>query len=149
LTLDHRPLAVSASTDRTAASLRWILALALLGGIAWAGSRYPAVPEQPWPEARTYRPDEAVCNVSRDARQWTFFEVPRTSEPVTAAVVAERFQLESAAVCRANAIPDCDRTRVEPGRRLVLPLSADSETIAAAREAAGAEAGSGRRGGGG
>lgn len=120
---------------------RGVLALALLAGIAWVALRLPAVPAESWPEANAYRPEEAVCAEARAARQWTSYRVPdamEAPEGVTVAEVARRFNLEPGPVCRANDLDDlaaCGETQVEPGRELVLPLTAESSAVAAAREA--------------
>lgn len=120
---------------------RWLLAGVLVAGVALVAIRYPAVPDEPWPEPEAYRPDEALCRADREARQWTGFEVPSTPVPVTAAEVARRFNLETAPVCRANDVADCDGTPLPPGRRLVLPLSADPAAVATARDAARGDGG--------
>ncbi len=120
---------------------RGVLALALAVGIVWVALRLPAVPAESWPEASSYRPDDAVCAEARAARQWTTYRVPdamEAPEGVTAAEVARRFNLEPGPVCRANGIDDlaaCEETQVEPGRELVLPLTAEPSAVAAAREA--------------
>lgn len=128
-------------SGRTGPLGRWLWAGALLGGIVWVALRLPAVPAESWPEANAYRPEDAVCAEARAARQWTTYRVPdamAAPEGVTAAEVARRFNLEPGPVCRANDLDDlatCEETQVEPGRELVLPLSAEPSAVAAAREA--------------
>lgn len=116
--------------------LRWLLGGVLLIGVCQAGSRYPVVPEETWPEPHVYEPTDEICHPARDERQWAFFEIPQSLGRVTAADVAERFLLEPGPVCRANEITECAGRWLAPGRRLVLPLSYDEETLAAARRAA-------------
>lgn len=120
---------------------RGVLALALVVGIVWVALRLPAVPAESWPEASSYRPEDAVCAEARAARQWTTFRVPdamEAPEGVTVAEVARRFNLEPGPVCRANGLDDlaaCGETQVEPGRELVLPLTGEPSAVAAAQDA--------------
>lgn len=120
---------------------RGVLALALVVGIVWVALRLPAVPAENWPEASSYRPEDAVCAEARAARQWTTFRVPdamEAPEGVTVVEVARRFNLEPGPICRANGLDDlaaCGETQVEPGRELVLPLTGEPSAVAAAQDA--------------
>ena len=118
---------------RLPAALRGGLLAVLLALAVWVAVRHPVEPAEAWPPPHLFQPDAEACREAREARQWTFLEVPEAGEAVTVADVARKHNLETRWLCRANALPeDCGGQALAPGDRLVLPLHADAVPLARA-----------------